>query len=98
MTDEHDDSDGTRIDVTGDRKPGRWVEVYLDRGVVNYGQADANANPWTVSLSIEDDGITGAVDTWTGLTPDEARAVADALLDAASDAEERNARDPRSRG
>jgi hypothetical protein len=90
MADEGDEFDGTRVDVTAS-KPGRWVGVVVDRPVLA-----GERFPWAVVLSVEDDdAITGAVDTWTGLAPDEARAIARALTDAADDAEARNASDPR---
>ena len=91
-----DDARSVRIDVTAD-KPGRRVVVDVDQPAAMTDTAKvADLFPWCPSLSIEQDPIP--LDHWTWLTPDEARAVARALIEAADDADARNASDPREWG
>ncbi len=89
-------SEPQRSDVTAD-KPGRWIGVDLERPEDRTG----DLHPWDVSLSIEPlsiepgEGSMVVVDHWTWLTPEEARAVAAALIEGADRADARRARDPR---
>jgi hypothetical protein len=93
---------GARVDVTADR-PGRWIGVRIE-----LGERQGDRHRWAVELAIEHDGPVElaiehdgppiAPDSWTWLTPGEARQVAAALVEAADTADRLRARDPRAGG